>query len=816
MKFTNKFLFLFLFFITSSFSQDSFLYSPGAYDRGPDPNTEVGRAWLEYFASHPNMEGLSKKLNGVRFRPIWGPIFYRGRTGFNEVKMGIWGQDGTHIAEIANRPFTGGTGGRLQGLAEYLGVNRSYHFTNTYVSTIAGQHADYAPVLIDGKLVWRQFMNPDTYLLSQSLISPIVDFRNRHFDMLIDANPDSLRVIATVGGAAKESLATYINSRGGYVPPAISDEDAARYQMVKYKKAYAGGNNYFFYPVDEKGRNALLKPGEAEPNYKSREVQNELMSRANDPDVLDRVAKLKGGPDGNGMFSRYQFGPDLSKMEIGGERTQSLKGLKYYSPIYKKTKIITHGIGFINFPHPGSIASAGGDKDKIAKKIKQLNDSFQREADRLLMYKNSDQYDWDFEIDKKADINETIWGGKQFDYKMKGKIPDADYAFGQTDATKINQSISKRVSGKPEAIVVGSRVDGYKNKEDIARVKGGWPSDDIPKNDWPWHPSREMPLIFDDGPPADYADLMRENLNFKKIFKVKPGMSVQKNGSDALYVKNTIDHGAFGYYRGTFAAPEIFILSDAPGDYDSIYSAVAMSGEEGQRLNGFLNGLGVEDKYLVLKTVPFDMTGASQDDWNHVLRETKVWREKLVNKIVNEQKPKLIIALGPQAQEQIKKLNIKDTPVIDLDIKNYKKAFDQVEKLGLFDNPKWIPEGKNSVLPKIKDIPRTHIPYGRPVWVGRSGDSVIREFGIKSVDEWGTWVKVNLTGTNYSAWVPDWANPRIDQGKYDLSKVPDLTDFEKAFIRVAKRSLREGGAVFTECNMSLHGGVMQFLEALGK
>lgn len=171
--------------------------APWEYDPGPPRN----RSWARLFAETPNYRALGKAVTGrEEFRWHFGPMFYRGRLGDNQVKVLIVGQEGAQDESLSHRSFTGGTGGRMQNLLNHLGIDRSYLFTNTFVYPIFGQY--------DG----------DNAVLAQHPESPIRRHREEVFDYVVARN-DDLHLVIAVGSAAKESVASWIGSHGGTADP---------------------------------------------------------------------------------------------------------------------------------------------------------------------------------------------------------------------------------------------------------------------------------------------------------------------------------------------------------------------------------------------------------------------------------------------------------------------------------------------------------------------------------------------------------------------------------------------------------------------
>lgn len=166
---------------------------PWEHDPGPPKN----RSWARLFAETPNYRGLGVEVSGrEEFRWHFGPMFYRGRLGDDQVKVLIVGQEGAQDESLSHRSFTGGTGARMQNVLNHLGITRSYLFTNTFVYPIFGQY--------DG----------DNALLAQHPDSPIRRHREELFDYVVARN-DTLHLVIAVGKAAQESVASWIESHGG-------------------------------------------------------------------------------------------------------------------------------------------------------------------------------------------------------------------------------------------------------------------------------------------------------------------------------------------------------------------------------------------------------------------------------------------------------------------------------------------------------------------------------------------------------------------------------------------------------------------------
>ena len=176
---------------------------PSEHDPGPPRN----RRWGRLFADVPDYRSLGVAATGREaFRWHFGPMFYRGRLGDDEVKVLLVGQEGAQDESLSHRSFTGGTGSRMQHLLRHLGITRSYLFLNTFCYPIFGQYGDHLRDLAQ---------DPD---------SPVVGHRHRIFDYVVERN--DLQLVIGVGTAAKESVATWLRSHGVDADPRDLDRSS--------------------------------------------------------------------------------------------------------------------------------------------------------------------------------------------------------------------------------------------------------------------------------------------------------------------------------------------------------------------------------------------------------------------------------------------------------------------------------------------------------------------------------------------------------------------------------------------------------------
>ncbi len=179
--------------------------NPWDYDPGPPRN----RKWPRLFSETPNYRGLSKAVMGSeKYRWHFGPMYYRGRLSDNHVKVLVIGQEGGQDEALSHRSFTGSSGSRMQHFLNHIGITKSYLFLNTFVYSIFNQYSGT-------KVRW----------LAQHPDSPIQQQRQRILDYVLERN--DVHLVIAVGTAAKETVATWVESHGGNCSGGVETCDAS-------------------------------------------------------------------------------------------------------------------------------------------------------------------------------------------------------------------------------------------------------------------------------------------------------------------------------------------------------------------------------------------------------------------------------------------------------------------------------------------------------------------------------------------------------------------------------------------------------------
>lgn len=732
----------FIILVISTISLGAFGQMPiYSYDAGPSLDTEMGKELIDITAAIPNMPEVSRKIIGrkQKFRPAFGPIPWRMRLEENAVKILFMGQDGTHIAEAAGRPATAGFGGRAQDLANYFGVNEGAAFMNAYAFTIKGQYGVYNTPYIfekDGEYSVRtaNIVDNKLWAISNNLNSPIVKWRNSLIDWIIRNNKKSLKLIVLFGGAARDAVATYAKSKGMKVFGRY-EKQMRNIQVAETKPEYAGGNNTFPSLVAQDGGDLYADILGKKVDYKNLKAQKEVIKslKENLPEYLEKMVFTKGGPYKNGLLNSAQIGGyDLETMRIGRKKTRSLKGLTLDDGSEIENDIIV-----ISLPHPSYLSRLVMDADSYAAGKAAASKAVMKNVRVLDKFAKKG---WEIQ----PDLNKTNFyaQGKDYEYGRSDIGPEF-YDFGTPKNRMVSKSTARRMSGAPNVVIIGTRDNGQFSKSAVKRMTEAKPSFGInPDNLYIARPSAlEDRYTFDPGPGEKFAKLMKLNLDLDAIFEAKEDMSFKEDGIAAFNIKSHPSVGDFGHYRGTFNNPKVVILADPQG-YDDIVTARALTGSRGQYLQSLMTRMGVNDDYLVIKTVPFAMDGATESEWDIILEQTKNYRSKLLAEVL-KMKPELVLADGEYAAKALSELVGKKN---FFEIKRADQAFDfglkevaaKIDKLGAFTSV-------GEFNPSMENIPRSHLSFYARVWEGTSGDRVITSRGIK------------YKGIAFAEVVPEWA-----------------------------------------------------------
>lgn len=801
---------------------------PWSYEAGPEP-TAMGKELIALNARIPNMPQMSVDVMGEqKFRPAFGPIPWRMLQQPNSVKILFIGQDGTHVAEAAGRPATAGFGGRAQDLANFFGVDYSAAFINTYAFTIRGQYGAFnTPYVVSSpqgqKVSFGGYIDNELWLMSHGVDSPLNKWRNDLIEWIIRNNRDSLKMIVLFGGAARDAASSFIVSRGGVVGTRWSEDSLKNIKVPETKLVYAGGNNEFPVPLDKDGNDIYPKLLGRTPGYdgKNSEAEQKAAMKSLE-DNLDRglqeMVFTGGGLHGSGLLHPAQLGGyDLDKISINGQNTISLRGIKL-----NDGNVLNEDILVVDLPHPTALTNKKMDYEKWLnahaawlkspngkpepKKPETPEEAVRKATTVLQAYRENG---WRIV----PDHNQENRFDARLEYKYgRGYIGPEYYDFGTPNNRMV--SVSDAVRQSPPVIILGTRERAPFDEAKLAELSTALPAEAFPAEEMFVARPRTPKLrdLFDRGPGETYAKLMKQSLDIRLVGAPKPHVlkdpdvakasGYSKNdvirakfGSDAYNIKTDPEKvGDFGHYRGTFSRPRVVILAD-PDGVDDVLTSRALTGTRGQYLHRLMKDIGVNDQYLLLKTVPFGMDGATESEWAAVLAQTREYRDRVLGKVLAEERPLVAIADGPHAHlelERIAKALKPSLPIVNIvrsgtaNNSGIVAASAELKKLKEFKSA--------TISGSMANIPRSHLPYYSRIWEGTSGDRVIDSIskpGLTIRKEQGgktTFVPVHASyfkGLGFAVVSPNWA---IEQKAGHLKS--EIGDIHKLKLQMCTAGLR--------------------------
>ncbi|HTM20936.1 MAG TPA: hypothetical protein VL172_10520 [Kofleriaceae bacterium] len=162
---------------------------------GPDGTTKLQQVNAALVAAG-QPEIPEYELTAEKFRYHMGPVFYRGRLD-GSARVLVVGQDAATDEAMVHRAFIGGTGQKVQGFLDQIGITRSYLCLNTFTYSIYGQYNQFAEEL--------------------ATAGPIADHRAEMFEYAYGSS--DIRLILSFGAGAHKSVQLWLDAmHGGKLP----------------------------------------------------------------------------------------------------------------------------------------------------------------------------------------------------------------------------------------------------------------------------------------------------------------------------------------------------------------------------------------------------------------------------------------------------------------------------------------------------------------------------------------------------------------------------------------------------------------------
>jgi len=566
-------LFLSIFFVESAFAIEY-----PKFDRGPDLSDPMQVELVYIVQDLPYLPGISQMLQvltpsykrGQKMRPDFGAMPLRGFLLPDSIKVLVIGQDGTHIAEGANRPSIAGFGGRVHDMLKHLGIYEGVFFTNLYVNTISGQYGSRnTPVYVSdtNEIIYTNVIENRQWLMTHE--GAYGKWRNQFLSWVILNNLGSLKMVMMLGQAGKDAGANLVNYLGGRVEQrkylwanfkkCRSDNprcnsykfgDGSQFKVPQFKMVSAGGNNEWAVPVTKDGDDvaellrqnsearqrvldseelkAIDSPQEKKKliaalscklDYKKAESQliSRLLLKRNVEMARELMVFTKGGPEQNGVLYPQQFGGwDLNTMTVKGEKTRSIRGLNIPCNGIEAgacsggvSKVEAPDIVFVGSPHPTALSKS---PSTAASKV-------ENELLKPLRYEM--KRGWTAPQPEEG-LDSPFLKGDSYKYG-RGVIPPSHGDPGITDFRLLPVSTAQR-AGK-SMIVIGTRDRIDFPRDIVKEMEKDTPSNKMLLKSHGVLTGRpqfdEWLDRYDRGPDDTYSELLFESMNKQDILWVK-------------------------------------------------------------------------------------------------------------------------------------------------------------------------------------------------------------------------------------------------------------------------------------------------------
>jgi uracil-DNA glycosylase len=255
---------------------------------------------------------------------------------------------------------------------------------------------------------------------------------------------------------------------------------------------------------------------------------------------------------------------------------------------------------------------------------------------------------------------------------------------------------------------------------------GGSPEgyDDEP-GELPYEPPRADPKAFDAGPPAQLARL---------LIGGEPAFPWPDFAS--LGVPSHSSFGSGPIYRGRFKQLSLIVLADQTSQ-DDVFTARALSGDAGQRFQGFLRAAGLTRRYLIVRALPvdtLDLTAQKRDALvdNPLVRAFH--RELLKRVLAQNNGVTALLAMGRGARRLAPHVVPSGLTVIELAAPGESGVNASWQAaLATLSGRTYTKDINTPTFdaPTARSrLPRIDLPYGTLLWVGTSGDRAVRPIDL--------------------------------------------------------------------------------------
>ena len=197
-------------------------------------------------------------------------------------------------------------------------------------------------------------------------------------------------------------------------------------------------------------------------------------------------------------------------------------------------------------------------------------------------------------------------------------------------------------------------------------------------------------------------------------------------------------HPSFGIgpiYRGRLRKAKVLIFADQQS-HDDLFTGRALCGKSAQFMQTFLNAMGLDKSYAIIRVLPVDTLGLSSATVAGMVSDAQIVKvyQAIVDKLisVNKNKLKLLITFGPHSKQLVELLHVNPLSVVHIKawdeqgaVNDWKNKLTTISVLNYnkdISTPTFIFSGKRG------QIPRYDLPYGVPRFMGTSRDRARRPF----------------------------------------------------------------------------------------
>jgi uracil-DNA glycosylase len=392
----------------------------------------------------------------------------------------------------------------------------------------------------------------------------------------------------------------------------------------------------------------------------------------------------------------------------------------------------------LGLPHPGAAADHNSGDGAVA----ALRASFAKAVNLVKKWKSQDS-GW-----LPNDPGGSVVSG-EFRYGYAA-VPHRDFDFGTTEVFGAWATTSNRTSKRD--IQIFSR-DGIYNAEGVplsyktpADKKSEFDrfgsTEGFQEGDVEWEHPRVNYGHYDRGPGVEDARLLLGlgNPEWPKF--------------EELGVTSHWSFGRRQIYRGRLQEAQVLVVADQ-FSHDDLFSGRALTGLDGQRLQSFLRGLGLNRSYAIIRTLPVDTLDLSDAKRLEIANHPQVTevRNQILNRVLSYGKTKVVITIGEGAEAAVNSwkpsgVNIVNlaSPLEDSHVSQWQGELSQLKSANLVTPDQGV-QALAQYSGQLTDIPRLDLPIHTKWWVGSAGDRAMRAFN-KATD--------SLDPNYYTLFLPKW------------------------------------------------------------